>query len=90
MAPLVGWIFLLPNATIKGYSISHTLYLYSGVLVMFIIILVPVAKRVAADIAEQEQKPWDKVPVNAFSLYWMIGSATGCIAGVAYLWPLLA
>ncbi|GAB7106977.1 membrane protein [Streptomyces phaeofaciens JCM 4814] len=90
VAPLAGWIFLLPNAAIKGYSVSHTLFIYSGVLVMFIVMLVPVAKKVAADIAEQEQKPWDKVPLNAFSLYWMVGSATGCVAAVAYLWPFLA
>jgi hypothetical protein len=90
VAPLAGWIFLLPNATIKGYSVSHALYIYSCTLVMFIIMLVPVAKRVASDIAEQEEKPWDKVPLNTFSLYWMLGSATGCIAGGVYLWPFLA
>ncbi|MEU9478068.1 hypothetical protein [Streptomyces sp. NPDC048191] len=87
VAPLAGWIFLLPDAAIKGYSASHTLYFYSCTLVMFLIMLVPVAKRVASDIAEQEEKPWAKVPLNTFSLYWILGSATGCIAGVAYLWP---
>jgi hypothetical protein len=90
VAPLVGWIFLLPNAAIKGYSVSHTLYFYSCALVMFVIMLAPVAKKVAANIAEQEEKPWDKVPLNSFSLYWMVGSATGCCAGMAYLWPLLS
>lgn len=90
VAPLVGWIFLLPNAAIKGYSVSHTLYFYSCALVMFVIMLAPVAKKVAANIAEQEEKPWDKVPLNSFSLYWMVGSATGCGAGMAYLWPLLS
>ncbi|MFE2677362.1 hypothetical protein [Streptomyces hygroscopicus] len=90
IAPLAGWIFLLPNAAIKGYSVSHTLYFYSCALLMFVIMLVPVAKRVASDIAEQEAKPWDKVPLNTFSMYWMFGSATGCIAGVVYLWPFLA
>ncbi|WP_234436146.1 hypothetical protein [Streptomyces sp. NRRL S-813] len=89
IAPLAGWVFLLPNATIKGYSVSHTLYFYSCGLMMFVIMLMPVAKRVAADIAEQEEKPWDKVPLNTFSLYWMAGSATGCVVGVVYLWPFL-
>ncbi len=90
IAPLAGWVFLLPNATVKGYSVSHTLYFYSCALMMFVIMLVPVAKRVAADIAEQEAKPWDKVPLNTFSLYWMAGSATGCVVGMVYLWPFLA
>ncbi|MFF1839665.1 hypothetical protein ACFVXE_36705 [Streptomyces sp. NPDC058231] len=90
IAPLAGWMFLLPDATIKGYSVSHTLYFYSCVLMMFVIMLAPVAKRVGADIAEQEEKPWDKVPLNTFSLYWMVGSATACVTGVVYLWPLLA
>ena len=90
IAPLAGWIFLLPNAAIKGYSVSHTLYIYSGVLLMLIIMFVPVAKRVASDIKKQEEEPWHKVPLNSFSLYWMVGSATGCIAVGAYLWPFLA
>jgi hypothetical protein len=90
VAPLAGWIFLLPNAAIKGYSVPHTLYFYSCALLMFVIMLVPVAKRVASDIAEQEAKPWDKVPLNTFSLYWMAGSATGCVVGVVYLWPFLS
>lgn len=89
-APVAGWIFLLPNAAIKGYSVSHTLYFYSCALLMFVIMLAPVAKRVAADILEQEQKPWEKVPLNTFSLYWIAVSATGCIVGMVYLWPVLA
>ncbi|MGW0084289.1 hypothetical protein [Streptomyces sp. NPDC003393] len=89
IAPLVGWMFLFPNAAIKGYSVSHTLYFYSCALVMFVVMLAPVAKKVASDIAEQEAKPWEKVPLNTFSLYWMAGSATACIVGVVYLWPLL-
>lgn len=90
VAPLVGWVFLLPDAVVKGYSVSHTLYFYSCVLTMFVIMLAPVAKRVAADIAEQEEKPWAKVPLNTFSLYWMAGSATASAVGVVCLWPVLA
>ncbi|MFK4149622.1 hypothetical protein [Streptomyces sp. NPDC004065] len=86
-APAAGWVFLLPNAAMNGYSVSHTLYFYSGALLMFVIMLVPVAKKVAADIAEQEAKPWEKVPLNTFALYWMAGSSTACVAAVVYLWP---
>lgn len=89
LAPLAGWLFLLPNAAVKGYSVAHTLFVYSGVLLMFVIMLVPVAKRVAADIAEQEEKPWEKVPLNTFSLYWILGSATVCIGAGAYLWQFI-
>ncbi|MGW4546725.1 hypothetical protein ACWEN4_10150 [Streptomyces violaceorubidus] len=86
-APLAGWVFLLPSAMVKGYSVERTLYLYSGVLLTILVVLVPTARRVAADIKEQEDKPWDKVPLNTFSLYWMIGSGTACTALGAYLWP---
>ncbi|MGW2839720.1 hypothetical protein ACWCWD_18190 [Streptomyces sp. NPDC001493] len=87
LAPVAGWIFLLPNAAIKGYPVSFTLYVYSAVLVTFIAMLVPVAKRVGADIAEQEQKPWRKVPLNTFSLYWFAGSISVCLAATVCLWP---
>ncbi|MDA5142307.1 hypothetical protein PEM37_12380 [Streptomyces sp. AD681] len=52
--------------------------------------LAPIAKKVAADIREQEEKPWDKVPLNTFSLYWMAGSGTACAGAGAYLWQYLA
>ncbi|MFD8541399.1 hypothetical protein [Streptomyces rubrogriseus] len=81
-----GWVFLLPSAVVKSYSVAHTLYIYCGALLMFVVMFVPVAKRVAADIAEQEEKPWDKVPINMPSLYWMFGSATVCIGVGAYCW----
>ncbi|WAP55731.1 hypothetical protein [Streptomyces sp. S465] len=87
LAPLAGCVFLVPSAAVKGYSVSFTLYLYSCGLLMMVIMLAPVRKRVAADIAEQEQKPWTKVPLNTFSLYWLTASATGCIAAMVLLWP---
>ncbi|MER5602983.1 hypothetical protein [Streptomyces sp. NPDC002265] len=90
IAPLVGWIYLLPSAMVKGYSASHALYIYSVALAMFIVMFVPVAKRVAADIVEQEEKPWLKVPLNSFAWYWMLGVFTVFAAGMAYLWPFLA
>ncbi|MEU0444203.1 hypothetical protein [Streptomyces tendae] len=52
--------------------------------------LAPIAKKVAADIREQEEKPWDKVPLNTFSLYWMTGSGTACTGAGTYLWQYLA
>ncbi|MFD5649811.1 hypothetical protein [Streptomyces sp. NPDC127039] len=89
LVPLAGWVFLLPNAAVKGYSIAHTLYIYCGALLTFVVMFVPVANKVAADIAEQEEKPWDKVPVNMPSLYWMFGSATACIGVGAYFWQFI-
>ncbi|MFF4471722.1 hypothetical protein ACFYZ3_19385 [Streptomyces sp. NPDC001599] len=50
----------------------------------------PTARKVGADIREQEEKPWDKVPLNTFSLYWMIGSGTACTGAAAYFWEYLA
>ncbi|MGW1463150.1 hypothetical protein ACWCPT_02175 [Streptomyces sp. NPDC002308] len=87
LAPVVGLIFLLPTAAVRGYSVPVTLYVYSAVLVTFVVALVPVAKRVGADIAEQEQNPWRKVPLNTFSLYWMLGTFTVCGAAAICFWP---
>ncbi|MFF0787861.1 hypothetical protein [Streptomyces spiralis] len=89
VAPFVGLVFLVPTAMARGYSLSHTLYLYSCVLLTFVVMLVPVRKRVMADIVEQQQKPWEKVPFNTVSLYWVTFSATGCIIAMIYLWPVL-
>lgn len=87
LAPLAGCVFLVPAAAARGYSVSFTLYLYSCGLLMFVIMLAPVGKKVAADILEQERNPLTKVPLNAFSLYWIAISATGCIAAMVSLWP---
>ncbi|MCX5096625.1 hypothetical protein OOK36_49530 [Streptomyces sp. NBC_00365] len=85
--PLGGSVLLVSSAVAEGYSASFTLYLYSCILLTFVVILAPVGKRVAADILEQEQKPWDKVPLNTFSLYWVAFSSTGCIVAMLYIWP---
>lgn len=90
VAPFAGLVFLVPTAVVRGYSLSHTLYLYSCVLLTFVVMLVPVRNRVMADIVEQQQKPWEKVPFNTVSLYWVTFSATGCIIATILLWPLLA
>ncbi|MFF3578424.1 hypothetical protein [Streptomyces mirabilis] len=89
LAPFVGLILLVPNAMVKGYSFSFTLYLYCCVLLGFIVLLVPVRKKVMADTLEQAQKPWDKVPLNTVTLYWMPISITVCIIGAVLLWPVL-
>lgn len=85
--PLGGSAFLLSRAVVEEYSASFTLYLYSCILLTFVIMLAPIGKRVAADTLEQEQKPWDKVPLNTFSLYWFAFSSTGCIIAMVYIWP---
>lgn len=85
--PLGGSVFLLSSAVVEGYSASFTLYLYSCLLLSFVVMLVPVGKRVAADTLEQEQKPWDKVPLNTVSLYWFAFSSTGCIIAMLCIWP---
>ncbi|MCX5399099.1 hypothetical protein [Streptomyces sp. NBC_00102] len=87
LAPAAGWIFLLPQAVIKGYSVPETLYVYSTVLVTFVVALTPVAKRVGADIAEQERNPWRKVPLNTFSLYWCLGALAVCGTAAICFWP---
>ncbi|MFJ3821759.1 hypothetical protein [Streptomyces nodosus] len=89
LAPPAGCLFLVPSAAAKGYSVSLTLYLYSCVLLTLVVMLVPVRKKVAADILEQEQKPWVKVPLNTFTWYWIPLSLTGCLAAMVYLWSRL-
>ncbi|WP_018564765.1 hypothetical protein [Streptomyces sp. PsTaAH-124] len=86
-APLGGSVFLVPTALVKGYSAALTLYLYSCVLLMLVIMLVPVRKRVAADILEQERNPMTKVPLNAVSVWWLGLSLAGSIAAMLYFWP---
>ncbi|MFF4211061.1 hypothetical protein ACFYZE_17250 [Streptomyces sp. NPDC001796] len=89
VAPFVGLVLLVPAAVVRGYSLSHTLYLYSCVLLAFVVMLVPVRKRVMADIVEQQRKPWEKVPFNVVSLYWVAFSFTGCVIATVCLWPVL-
>lgn len=82
-------MFLVPTAAVKGYSASFTLYIYSCGLLMFIVMLAPVRKKVAADILEQERNPWIKVAPNMASMWWFGLSATGCIAAMLYVWPVI-
>ncbi|MFJ6075637.1 hypothetical protein ACIQFU_33200 [Streptomyces sp. NPDC093065] len=55
------------------------LFLLPNATVEDVVMPAPIAEKVAADIREQEEKPWDKVPLNTFSLvpaYWIAGSGT--------------
>ncbi|MEU6479902.1 hypothetical protein ABZ858_24050 [Streptomyces sp. NPDC047017] len=88
-APLGGCVFLVPSAAVKGYSVSFTLYSYSCVLLMIVVLLVPVRKRVAADVLEQERNPWTKVQLNSVSLWWIGLSLAAGIAAMLYLRPLV-
>ncbi|MFD4613561.1 hypothetical protein ACFWOT_36985 [Streptomyces sp. NPDC058440] len=88
-APLAGCVYLVPAAAIKDYSVSLTLYLYSSVLLTFVIMMVPARKRIAADILEQEQNPGIKVQVNTATLWWLGLSLTGCIAAMVYFRPFI-
>ncbi|MGW2281052.1 hypothetical protein [Streptomyces sp. NPDC001770] len=87
LAPMVCWVVVLPDAAVKGYSVPVTLYVYSSLLLMFVAALAPVAKRIGADIVEQEQNPWRKVPLDTFALYWMTGTFTVCVTAAICFWP---
>ncbi|MGZ0200523.1 hypothetical protein ACNFR7_10095 [Streptomyces sp. RM1] len=88
-APLAGWVFLVPSATAKGYSIPYILYLFSCTLLMMAAMLVPIRKRVAAAIMEQEQNSRMKVQLNAVSVWWIVFSFAGCAAAMVRCWPLV-
>ncbi|GGV80748.1 hypothetical protein GCM10010512_00570 [Streptomyces thermoviolaceus subsp. thermoviolaceus] len=87
LLPLAGGLLTVANAAAEGNSVDLTLHLCSSISLMFVIMLVPVAKKVAADIEEQERKPWTKVPLTSFSLCWMATTAAVCVAGTACGWP---
>jgi uncharacterized membrane protein len=86
-APLGGSVFLVPTAVVKGYSASFTLYLYCCVLLTIVVMLVPVRKKVAADVLEQERNPSTKVQLNTMSLWWIGLSLMGSIVAMLYIWP---
>ncbi|MFD6528998.1 hypothetical protein [Streptomyces sp. NPDC060184] len=87
LVPVVCWVVLLPDAAVRGYSVPVVLYIYSSLLLMVVAMLAPVAKRVGADILEQEQNPWRKVPLNTFSLYWFTGVIPVCVTAAVCFWP---
>ncbi|MFJ9006503.1 hypothetical protein [Streptomyces canus] len=84
--PLALGATLLMYALAKSYSFSVTLYLYSSILMMFVIMIVPVRKRVAAEILEQEEHPDIKVKVDALSLVWITFSLFVTMGAVVAVW----
>ncbi|MEU8123381.1 hypothetical protein AB0C21_32100 [Spirillospora sp. NPDC049024] len=84
--PLVLGAAMLMSAAVKGYSFSVTLYWYSAVLLIFVIMIAPVRRRVAADILRQEQTPDIKVKVDKVSLVWITFSMIGTIGIAVAVW----
>ncbi|CAL9472433.1 hypothetical protein [Streptomyces sp. enrichment culture] len=83
--PVVLGPVLVLYALVKGYSLSVTLYLYASVLLVFVVMIVPVRKWVAADIARQEQNPDVKVRLHGPSTAWIVFSmlvSMGIVVGV--------
>ncbi|MFF0090741.1 hypothetical protein [Streptomyces canus] len=84
--PLVLGAVLLMYAVVKSYSFSVTLYLYSSVLIMFLAMILPVRKRVASEILEQEENPDIKVKVDTLSLVWITFSLFVTMGIVVAVW----
>ncbi|MFI2432475.1 hypothetical protein [Streptomyces sp. NPDC018693] len=83
--PAVLGATLLLYALAKSYSLAVTLYLYTAILLMFVIMIAPVKKWVAADILRQEQNPDIKVKLHTPSLLWITFSmivSMGVVVGV--------
>lgn len=83
--PLVLGPVLVLYALAEDYSLSVTLYLYTSILLVFLVTIVPVRKWVAADILRQEQNPDIKVKPHGPSTAWIILSllvSMGIVIGV--------
>ncbi|MDH2389020.1 MULTISPECIES: hypothetical protein [Streptomyces] len=84
--PLPVAVSALAFAAAKGYMVAEILYLYSAVLVMFVVMIAPVRKWVGADIAKQEDNPDIKVKAHAPSLWWIFGSGFVMLITVMAVW----
>ena len=84
--PFVLGPVLVLYALVKGYSLSVTLYLYASVLLIFVVMIVPVRKWVAADILRQEQNPDVKVKPHGPSTAWIMFSMIVSMAVVVGVW----
>ncbi|WP_053852594.1 hypothetical protein [Streptomyces sp. NRRL B-24085] len=84
--PLVLGAVLLMYAVANSYSASVTLYLYSSVLLMFLVVILPVRKRVASEILEQEENPDSEVKVDGLSLAWITFSLLVTMGIVIAVW----
>ncbi|WP_431036295.1 hypothetical protein ACQYWQ_19885 [Streptomyces sp. P6-2-1] len=88
LVPLGGVLAGTLLALVRGHSLSYGLYLYSWALLGILVMLVPVRRRTAADILEQERNPWTKVSLNPVSTGWLVVSLLACLVGVVLLSPL--
>ena len=84
--PLVGGLFLWASAVVKGFTAAETLFLYSSILLIFVIAFAPVRKRIAADILEQEQNPGIKVQPNMLAMWWIAMSIGITMLAVIAVW----
>ncbi|MFF3981268.1 hypothetical protein [Streptomyces sp. NPDC001828] len=84
--PLVGGAFLWVSAAVKGFTAAETLFLYSSILLIFVIAFAPVRKRVAADIRGQERNPGIKVQPDMFALWWIFMSIGIAVLAVIAAW----
>ncbi|MEU3899476.1 hypothetical protein [Streptomyces sp. NPDC045251] len=83
--PLVLGPVMLLYALVRSYSLSVTLYFYTAILLIFLVMIVPVRKWVSADILKQEQNPDAQVKLHTPSFIWIIFSmfcTVGLVVGV--------
>ncbi|MER6108584.1 hypothetical protein [Streptomyces hirsutus] len=84
--PLVLGLIMLIHVVSEDNSLSIILYLYSAILMIFVIMIVPVRKRVSADILRQEQNPDIKVQVDKLSMAWITFSLVVTVVTAAVVW----
>ncbi|MEU6339618.1 hypothetical protein ABZ883_01505 [Streptomyces sp. NPDC046977] len=84
--PVAAVPVVLIRAIFASAPLSVTLYLYSATMLIFVIVIAPVRKRVAADILKQEQNPGVKVKADTLSLVWITFSLVVSVVVVAAVW----
>ncbi|WP_431990371.1 hypothetical protein [Streptomyces albogriseolus] len=84
--PLVLGPILLLSALGEKWSLPEALYFYTASLLMLLVIVVPVSKRVAADILRQEQHPEIQVKLHTPSAVWISCSLIVSLAVVVGVW----
>ncbi|MFF4603559.1 hypothetical protein ACFY12_12565 [Streptomyces sp. NPDC001339] len=84
--PLPVAITALAYAAAKSYLLAEILYLYSAVLLMFVVMIAPVKKWIGADIAKQEAHPDIKVKAHGPSLAWVFGSGLVMLVAIVAVW----
>ncbi|MET8895092.1 hypothetical protein [Streptomyces albogriseolus] len=84
--PLVLGPSLLLSALGEKWSLPEALYFYTASLLMLLVMIVPVSKRVAADILRQEQHPEVQVKLHTPSAVWIFCSMIVSLAVVVGVW----